>query len=158
LKNIKLEFKWAFVFSIASLVWMLLEKELGWHDTYITDHYWLTLLFTPLALILYVQALKEKRRRFYGGRMTWLQGFYSGLKLTFFIALFSPAVQYITHNYISPEYFPNIIAYSVENNKMTLAETEAYFTLKTYIIQSALGVLIAGTITTAVVALFLKRK
>ncbi len=35
MKNYALELKWAINFSIASLLWMILEKTLGWHDQYL---------------------------------------------------------------------------------------------------------------------------
>ena len=63
MKNIKIEFKWAIIFTIMTLVWMLLEKTLGWHDEKIADHYWLTLLFIPIAIFMYLLALREKRRQ-----------------------------------------------------------------------------------------------
>lgn len=158
MRNLRIEIKWAILFSFTLLLWMLLENTLGWHDENLANHQWLTLLFTPVAIFLYVQALKEKRRRDYNGKMTWLQGFISGLLIGVFVAILSPLVQYLTHTYISPQYFPNMIEYSVANNIKSQEDAEAYFNLNSYMIQSAMGAVFMGAITAAIVAVFMRRK
>jgi len=157
MKNIKIEVKWAIIFTIIVLVWMLLEKTLGWHDEKIADHYWLTLLFLPFAILMYVLAMREKRRRFFGGKLSWRQGFFTGLKMAFFVALLSPLAQYITHNYITPEYFKTVIEYSVTNELMTLEKANEEFNINNYLMQSAIGSLGGGLVTSALVALFIRR-
>lgn len=157
MKAIKIELKWAILITVAALVWMLLEKTLGWHNEQIADHYWLTLLFFPILVFLYTLALREKRRKYYQGAMTWPQGFKSGFLLSAFLALFSPLTQYITHTYISPNYFENITAHAVTTREMSLAEATQHFTLQSYIIQAAIGAVVGGIVISAVVAVFLKR-
>ena len=137
---------------------MLLEKTLGWHEEQIADHQWLTLLFAPFAILMYLLEMREKRRRAYGGKMTWLQGFISGVILSVFAALLSPLAQYITHNYITPEYFNNVIEYSVTNDLMTREKANEYFNINSYMWQSAIGALGFGIITAAVVAIFVRKK
>ncbi len=157
-KKIYIELKWALIFTFALLCWMLLEKTLGWHEEQIANHQWLTLFFTPFAILLYLLALREKRRRVYGGKMTWLQGFISGAILTLFIALLSPLTQYITHNYITTEYFNNVIEYSVTNELMTRTRANEYFNINSYIWQSLFGALGLGILTAALVAIFVRKK
>ncbi len=157
MKKLYIEFKWAIIFSIAMLAWMLLEKTLGWHGERIADHQWLTLLFAPFAILLYLLALREKRRRVYGGKMTWLQGFVSGVILSVFVALLSPLVQFITHHYITPEYFNNVIEYSVTNDLMTRSKANEYFNINNYMWQSAFGALGFGVVTAAIVAVFVRK-
>ena len=111
MRNLKIEFKWAIIFTITTLAWMFLEQTLGWHDEKIADHYWLTMLYIPIAIFMYILALREKRRRFYNKPLTWRQGFLSGIVVSVFAAALSPLAQYLTHHYITPEYFPNIIEY-----------------------------------------------
>jgi hypothetical protein len=139
------------------LVWMLLEKTLGWHDAQIADHKWITMLFVPFAVFMYVLAMRETRRRFYNRKITWLQGFLSGLIITIFIALLSPLAQYLTHNYITPEYFENVKDYSITNKLMTIETANEYFNLNTYLLQSFFGALLGGVLTSAIVAIFLRR-
>jgi peptidoglycan/LPS O-acetylase OafA/YrhL len=158
MKNLKIEFKWAIIFTITMLAWMFLEKTLGWHDEKIANHYWLTLLVLPIAVFMYILALREKRRRYYNKKMTWLQGFLCGFMVSVFTAALSPAAQYLTHHYITPEYFPNIIDYSVTHELMTIESANEYFNIKNYMLQSALGALIGGTIFSAIAAIFIRRK
>ncbi|AFL81672.1 hypothetical protein Aeqsu_2212 [Aequorivita sublithincola DSM 14238] len=158
MKKVYIELKWAFIFTIAILCWMLLEKTLGWHEEQIANHQWLTLLFVPFAILLYLSEMREKRRRVYGGKMTWLQGFTSGVILTIFITLLSPLAQYVTHNYITPEYFNNVIEYSVTNDLMTRNKANEFFNINSYMWQSAFGALGLGVATAANVAFFVRKK
>jgi hypothetical protein len=159
MENIKIEIKWALIFSVMGLLWMVLEKVCGLHSTYIDYHLYLTNLFAIPAVWVMVLALKEKKRKFYGGRMTYRQGLISGLILSVIIALISPLTQWITSYIISPEYFPNVIKRSVEIGYYnTTAEAQANFNYKNYAIQGAVGALVMGIVTTAVVMLFLKTK
>ncbi|MCH2489659.1 MAG: DUF4199 domain-containing protein [Flavobacteriales bacterium] len=158
MKKIYIELKWAVIFTITMLSWMLLEKTLGWHEEQIADHWWLTLLFMPFAVFIYILALREKRRRAYNRKLTWVQGFLAGLIMSVFVALLSPIAQYITHNYITPEYFNNVIEYSVTNELMTRTKANAYFNIENYMWQSAFGALGMGIVTAAIVAIFLRRK
>jgi hypothetical protein len=45
MKNIKIEIKWAIIFSVMGLLWMVLEKLCGLHGKYIDYHLYLTNLF-----------------------------------------------------------------------------------------------------------------
>lgn len=157
MKKYSLEIKWALIFTAVALLWMVFEKAMGWHGEKIEQHPIYTNLFAILAIGLFVFALREKRKQL-GGTMTWQQGFISGLIISVIIAILSPLSQWITHTFISPEYFPNVIRYAVENGKSTREEAEAYFNLRSYILQSAIGGLVMGVITAAIVSLFVKRK
>lgn len=64
MKNIQIEIKWAFIFSLVGLVWMVLEKLSGLHGKYIDYHLYLTNLFAIPAIIIMVMALKDKKKIF----------------------------------------------------------------------------------------------
>ena len=141
------------------MLWMVLEKAVGLHSTHIDKHMYLTNLFAIPAILVYVLALKDKKKNFYNGQMTYKQGFLSGFIITIIVALLAPLTQWITSAIITPEYFPNVIAHSVETGyHNSLEEAEAYFNLKNYMVQSVIGALVMGIITTAVVALFVRSK
>jgi hypothetical protein len=159
MKNLKIEIKWAIIFSVIGLLWMLLEKLVGLHSTHIDKHMYLTNLFAIPAIIVMVLALKDKKKDFYAGQMNYKQGLISGTILSVFIALLSPLTQWITSTIITPEYFPNVIAYSVETGYYkSIEEAEAYFNLKNYIVQSTIGALLMGIITTAIAMIFIRSK
>lgn len=159
MKSVKIEIKWALIFVIMSLLWMWLEKLSGLHSTHIDKHMYLTNLYAIPAILVYVLALRDKKKKFYQGQMSYSQAFVSGLIITAIVALFSPLTQWITSTIITPEYFPNVIEHSVATGYHTSREeAEAYFNLENYIKQSVIGALIMGLITTAIVALFVRSK
>ncbi|MDN3724689.1 DUF4199 domain-containing protein [Aequorivita sp. SDUM287046] len=158
MKKIYIEFKWAIIFTVALLCWMLFEKTMGWHEEQIADHWWLTMFFAPIAILMYWLEMREKRRRAFEGKMTWLQGFLSGVILSVFVALLSPLAQFVTHNYVTPEYFNNVIEYSVTNEMMSRTKANDYFNINNYMWQAAFGALGFGVLLSAVVAILVRRK
>lgn len=159
MKDIKIEIKWAIIFSIMALLWMVLEKLSGLHSKYIDYHPYLTNLFAIPAIWVMVLALKSKKKNSYNGQMSYTQGLIAGIILSFIIALLSPLTQWITSYVITPEYFPNVIKRSVElGYYKTTADAEAYFNYKNYAIQGAIGSLVMGMVTTAIAMIFIRTK
>jgi len=152
------EIKWGVLFTIAGLLWAVLEKTLGWHDENIAKHAIYTNFFAVIAIAVFAFALLEKRNKDFGGKMTWVQGFVSGIVISVVVAILAPLSQYITHEFISPNYFDNAIAHAVENAGMTQQNAETWFNFNSYTLQAAFGALAMGVVTAAVVALFVKRK
>ena len=149
--------KWGVIFIIGMLLWMLFEKAMGWHGEKIAVHATYTNFFAIVAIGIYVFALLEKRKQL-GGRMSWKEGFIAGLMITVVVAVLSPLAQYIVNTYISPEYFPNVIQHAVETGKATQEEAEGYFNLRSYIMQATIGAVVMGVVTSAIVALVLRKK
>ncbi len=159
MKNIGIEIKWALIFAAMTLLWMWLEKAVGLHSTHIDKHLYLTNLFAIPAIVVYVLALKDKKKNFYNGQMNYLQGFTSGMIITVILTLLAPITQWITSTVITPEYFPNVIEHSVETGYYpSREEAEAQFNLQTYMVQSTIGTFVMGLVTSAVVALFVRSK
>ena len=159
MKNIKIELKWAIIFSIAGLVWMVLEKLTGLHDKYLDYQMYLTNLFAIPAIYIMILALKEKKRKDYAGTMTYIQGLISGSILSLIIALLSPLTQWITSYVITPEYFTNVIKRSVElGYYSTTAEAQANFNYENYALQGAIFAFFIGVVTTAIAMVFIRSK
>jgi hypothetical protein len=159
MKSVKTEVKWAIIFSVMGLLWMVLEKLCGLHGKYIDYHLYLTNLFAIPAIWVMVLALKAKKKNDYNGRITYLQGLVSGLVLSLFIAMLSPLTQWITSYVITPEYFPNVIKRSVElGYYKTTADAAANFNYKNYAIQGAIGALGMGIVTVAIAMIFIRTK
>lgn len=157
--NIKIEVKWVILFSIVTLLWMLLEKLFGLHGKYIDYHMYLTNLFALPAILMVVLALKDKKNQHYDGHMNYKQGLVSGILLSSIIAVLSPITQWITSFVISPEYFPNVIKRSVElGYYQTKAEAANMFNYQNYAIQGFFGALIMGIITSAIAMIFIRNK
>lgn len=159
MKKLKIELKWAVIFMLTLLLWMVLEKVTGLHDEHIDLHPYLTMLYIIPAIWIYVLALKDKKKNFYHGKMNYKQGFVSGLIISLIVTIFSPLNQWIISELITPDYFENVIKHSVETGyHESLAEADAQFNLKSYIIQSTIWALGMGVITSAIVAFFVKSK
>lgn len=157
--KIKIEIKWAILFTLMGLLWMELEKVAGLHGKYIDYHLYLTNLFAIPAIIFIVMALKDKKVNFFNGAMSYKQGLISGVILSLFIALLSPLSQWIITYVITPDYFPNVIKRSVElGYYKSTAEAAAYFNYPNYAMQSTIGALIMGIVTTAVAMIFIRTK
>jgi len=158
MKKIAVEIKWAILFFIVQLLWMLLERLAGLHNQNIELHAIVTNFFALVAIAVYVFALLDKRKRDYDGKMNWIQGFISGLILTLGITILTPLSQYITLALISPHYFENMIEYTVSNGIMSQEAAEAEFNMRSYIIQSTIFAPAVGLVTSAVVAIFTRKK
>lgn len=158
MKKFSIEIKWAINFSILTLLWMILEHSLGWHDENIAKHALYSNFFGLIAILIYFVAIKDKKNKFFMGNMTFRQGFISGVILSIVIALLSPIVQYVTFNYISPHFFKNMINYVVTTKIQTQIQAEEYFNIKSYVMQGLFGSLSMGVVTSAIIAYFLKSK
>lgn len=158
MNNYRIEIKWGLIFVVMMLLWMLGERLVGLHDALIAQHpTWTNLVAIP-AVILYYLGLRDKRDNFYEGKMTWGQGFKAGLIITAIVAILSPVSQWLTANVITPDYFANAIAYSVESGNTSLEEAEAFFNYQSYVVMGLIGAIFMGVVTSAIVALFVRRK
>lgn len=155
--KLRIEAKWAFIFMGMMIGWMALEKAIGLHGPRIAEHAIYTNLVMIPAILIFVFALINKRQVDYGGSMTYLQGLKSGLVITFLYAPLSLLVVYLSVVVISPEFFPNVTAYVIKEKQMTAEAAAAYFNLNSYLISAFLGSLIMGALTSAVVAIFVRR-
>jgi len=158
MKQLSVEIKWALLFFVMTLVWMLMERLVGLHSEHIDKHPIYTNFIAIPAIAVYVFALTEKRSKIYGGEMTYLQGFKTGIWITLFVTVLSPLTQVIVSYVITPDYFKNAINYATAVEKVSQGDAEKYFSIGNYIMQGLMGAPVMGLVTSAIVALFTKRK
>lgn len=158
MKNWAIEIKWALIFVVVMLLWMLFERLLGLHSEHIDKHATYTNFAAMPVVLIYILALLDKKKNFYGGYMPFKQAFMSGMIITLIVTLLAPLSQYITNTFISPDYFENAKAYSISEGKLTESEAEDFFNLRSYILMSAIGSLVMGIVVTFVVAVFVRSK
>ena len=156
MKKRTIEIKWAFIFTIMTLLWMLGEKLGGLYGNNIAQHDSVTNFIIIPSAVIYLLALMEKKKKDFNGRMTYGQILVSGMVMTLIITLLSPLAQYITTTFIAPEYFGNAIKYAVAAKQASLAEAQDYFTLETYLYQGLFWGPIIGFLLTGLIGLFLK--
>jgi hypothetical protein len=158
MKKIRIEIKWAILFTLIVLLWMLGERLAGLHDKNIQHHHIVSSFFSLVAIAVYVFALLDKRKNYYDEKMNWVEGFISGLILTLGVTLLAPLSQYLTVEVITPHYFENMIAYSVESGKLTAEQAQQTFNLQSYLIQTIIFTPLMGIATSAIVAIFTRKK
>lgn len=153
----RVEIKWGLIFSVVAFLWVTLEWAVGLHGKYISWHPILTNLFVIPAVWMMVLAIREKRSSL-GGKITFSQAFLCGIGVSVIVALLAPLTQWIFHSFVSPHFFENAINYAVQNSKATREQAEAYFNLKSYMLQGSLGGMVIGTITSLVLAVIMRSK
>ena len=153
----KTELKWAIVYILMSMVWSLLGKSLGFHDSRIaTGVIFNTLIIIP-SVIIYVLSMREKKLRYFGGQISYKQTFMSGFVLTLFVTILGPIYPIFT-TVISPDLFDNSIRFMITSNQMSEADAVEQFTLSRFIVQGIFGSIIFGLIYSAIISSFLKSK
>jgi len=157
MNKFKTEIKWGVIFVLATLLWNLLERLLGFHSDKIDQHATVTNFFMIPAIVIYVLALRDKRNNDLGGKMTYKQGLITGLIVTLVVTILTPLSQYLAVEVVSPDYFPNMIEHSVATDKLSQEDAQAYFSLQSYMVQSLLFAPMAGIVTTLIVALFMRK-
>ena len=157
MKKFAVEIKWGIRYAFLWILWLFIEKSSGYYEAKISDHALYSLLFTVVTIFVYFVAIKEKKKDFFKDNMSWKQGCVTGIFLTIVMAILTPFCQIIFHKAIAPEFFPNMIEFSIsKGNSKEVAEN--YFNLSSYILQSIFGTLSFGVVLSAVVALFLQTK
>ncbi|CAM4119386.1 DUF4199 domain-containing protein [Flavobacterium antarcticum] len=157
MKKFAIEIKWGIRYAFLWILWLFIEKSSGYYEAKISDYALYSLLFGFITLFVYYVAIKEKKNDFFKGAMSWKQGCVTGIFLTIVMAILTPICQIIFHKAIAPEFFPNMIEYSIsKGNSRAMAEN--YFNLTSYILQSVFATLSTGVVISAVVALFLQTK
>lgn len=157
LQSFKIEIKWAILYTIASLLWMVFESKMGWHDSKIGLQPLYNLLFVPISAFIIGLALFDKKRNFFKNSMNWKQGFTSGIILAVLITVLHPSVLYITHTYISPDFFQNAIK-AVVSETYTLEQAKAQYNLNTAISNSVFEKLSFGVVIAAIISYFIQSK
>lgn len=158
MKNFTIEIKWAAIFTVASLLWAVIEKLSGLHGAHIGKQPVYSLLFAIPAIFIFFLALRDKKKNFFGGQMSWKQGMISGMILSVFIAVLSPVAIWIAYTVVSPDYFANAVNYYTQTHTMTQTQAELYFTLAAFMKKGVADALSMGVITSAVVALIVQSK
>lgn len=158
MKKFQIEIKYAVVYSLAQIIWAAGEKAVGLHDRHIDQQLMYTNLFGMIGLAIYYIAVREKKLKYFGGKMIWAQGFVSGVFLATFSAVLSPAYIVVIYKAVSPQYFENMIRYVKTHDLPAKNNAELFFSLKSYMLQSSLAGISFGILAAAIVAFILKTK
>jgi len=157
LDRFKIEFRWASIFTAINLVWVYIEKSLGFHDELSYIHPVISLvLIVPIGICIYF-SLRQKKRSYYSGNITWQKAFISGAFLSLLIAALSIGTVYVMTQYISPDFFETAIELSVQNGANEEFVKQS-FNLNAYIKDTMMFYLASGVMISAILALVIKSK
>lgn len=157
MKKFEIEFKWALYFTAFNMLWLSLEKFLGWHDELIQMHIVYSLLIIFPQVLFYYLALREKKFKYYKGKINWQQAFLSGGILSVIIAGLSPATIYYMNTFLSPEFIDLAIErYVISGGKEASAKN--FHSLEAYIKNAILFNVSIGIVISGIVALLIKTK
>jgi hypothetical protein len=89
--------------------------------------------------------------------MSWQQGLLSGVILAIFAMILTPSALYFSLKYINPDFFTNMINYSVSKG-MKLENAQAMFSTTAYMIFASFGTFSFGIIFAALASSIVKSK
>lgn len=162
----KLELKWGIGIGLANLLWLYLSFFLGLHTNGLLLVQLMALIGFLISVIGYVLALRRVHRAYPEG--TFLEGVASGIRMSGMVALFAALAQLGYFFLIHPEWTDLMVdetsAY-YEAQGVSGQDLEEYregarttFGLRSYLLQSVLGALFLGVLTTLITMAVLKRK
>ncbi len=153
----KTELKWGVIFSLVSLGWVTGEYLAGFHDRAIDRQATVSMLFMFPAIAMILMAIRE-RRRLGGGRITFVEALFCGIGVSLVVALLGPLQEYIFHRFINPHFFEKMIEYSLAKGKMNAEEARSYFSLRSFMLQSSMGAIGLGSLTSLILAALMRTK
>lgn len=147
------ELKWSLIYGIVYLLWMVLEKTLGFHTDKALKEPLFNLLFIPISFIIYLLALKDKKKNVFNDEIEWKEGFASGIVLSFLVTVISTTVVYITFSFISSNFFETAINMS-KNQEIA----KINFNLPVFVKNNIFDKLSFGVVFTAIISYIIKSK
>ena len=89
--------------------------------------------------------------------MTWQQGLLSGVILAIFAMILTPFALYFSLKYVNPDFFKNMINYSVSKG-MKLENAQAMFDITAYMIFATFGTFSFGILFAGLASSLVKTK
>ncbi len=155
LKNRTTEIRWALLFSLVTILWMALEKSMGYHGDNIAGYQKFTYFFIPVSFLVYFLALRDARKK-RGGITSFKESLISGILISIFIAIFAPLTQWIIHNFITPDFLSNLSQYAVLEDGIDPEQADTFFTIPNYMKQTAIRAPITGTVISLLLSLIIR--
>ncbi len=161
-----LELRWGVIIGLVNLVWLYLSFYLGMHTHGLTWIQVMGLVSVILSFIGYVLGLRAISRKY--PEMTFSEGLKSGVRIAGVVAVFAMIAQFGYFYLVHPDWTDYMVEetgkyYSAQG--VTGADLEEYklgakttFGLRSYLIQSVIGALFVGVITSLITVAILQRK
>lgn len=154
--NLRIELRGAVLISLLMLLWLSFECIVGLQTEYIAYHPYVGMLSLLIPVFVTRQSLMAKRDELRNG-FTFGKAFLSGSIIAVFAAVMAIPVQLAFHYFVNPDFFDDMIAYSVKHGQDP-GRAASYFNLNSYLFQSVAATLVVGFIISAVAAFFMQVK
>lgn len=164
----KTELKAGIFISLAYFIWLLSEFKLGLHSSKI-DYYefifWMALIIPVTGIYLTLRYLRNKE---FKGKINFMQGFLSGIKITGVISILIPVLSWLYVSAINPTFFPamkdhqekmieDLNISSVIEKESLKNEIAIKNSIASYLLRQFSFVLISGTLITIICAIFIRK-
>lgn len=151
--SLKIEIRYAMLITLLMLLWLAVEFMVGLHEEPLIVYHPIVTMFALIIPIVCARMAVNEKIELLGGKITFGQAFLTGFLVAFFAAVLSVPSQLIFNKLINPDFFSNMIIYSVKMGKAKSYEEAAmYFNPTSYIIQAGLGTLVFGTLIALIMA------
>lgn len=148
-----IEIKWSIIFAVVYLLWLYVEKFLGFHSLKAVQEPIFNLLFIPISVLIIFLGIKEKKKVVHQNTMEWKEGFASGIILSLLVSVTTTLVVYVFFTTISPDFFELAIAQTKKTEAAKLS-----FNLPTFIKNNIFDKLSFGVVIAAIMSFVLKTK
>lgn len=101
---IKTDLKFGIITGITVCAWILIEFFLGFHTTRLSVGEYSSYFAIVIPLVTLYMGIKEKRDRYYKGKITVSAGIRTGLMITLVSAIITTIFLVIYYNYINPDF------------------------------------------------------
>ena len=155
IKN-NLEFKWAFVLTIAQLLWIVCEKQTGLYTIHIEDYSVYTNLFFVPASVVYLLALLEIRNKHANGTITYKQGLFAGLRIMYISTMLSPIT--ITFRFVFFDLLSNLNSHYFDKTAILQGDTGFTSSFFWILILGLTVTPVTGFILSTIIPLFIRGK
>lgn len=159
-----LEIKYAFIISIFTLLWLVFEMISGLQSEYLEWH----AIVTNFSLLIPILGIWFAINEFKGMRVTkytFQKGFGVGFRITLINTVLSLPIIYLFYEFVNPDWQSTMMEASKnkallegKNAEQAVEQARVYFSMKSYMIQAAIGTLIFGSIVSSVVAFVVKSR
>ena len=151
--------------ALASFIWICLEYIIGFHDSLIDYHMYVTNLAYILPIIGIYWAIKKRYATFAPGEFQMKDGLMSGVIVFVTAALLNLPLMYLFVTSINPSFFGNMIAVEAKkaiqsggNSIIAMTDAQHYYNTSSYLIKGFTGFLILGLFTSLMVSFRLVKK
>lgn len=162
----KIALKYGLLIVVFLFLWLTLEYMVGLRTDYVRFHPLATLLSLVIPLLFLYYGMREAQKSYRGvEEFTYGKAFQTGILITLVVAVLSPIGQWLFFSVLAPDFFdsmqPNVEAQKLSQDidaEVARREGEEPMYLSAYLMQSALGYLIAGVVMSAILAIFVRDK